>query len=327
MKLYLQNIAIFLTLVLVGDLVYFEMIGHKKNPWEIVAFDALLEEGVDVIYFGDSTTIDISKNDQDLRPLPEMVNDASPGFSVRKHSYAAYHAEVFEGYCRRLATFEQKPKAVIIPINMRSLSPAWDLKPEWQFEKEKFLLKNNRYWADVALVPLTVFRYVDLVPIEQDEFETEPVYFGKAHAGHIAEFIREIPDETEVDHFWKQFVFGYGYPLSEGNRKLRALLQSAKLLNEAEVVPIFYIAPLDFTAGGKWAGEKFTEQLDVNVAFVVDIFERMGVDVLDLSRTISSESFDYEWDIHEHLDEDGRGFVAEKLADKIKQTLSSEMNQ
>jgi len=322
MKIYLRNIALFSVFVVGGHIAYYEAIGHQKNPWEIVAFDALLEEDVEVVYLGDSTTIDIDKEDSDTRNLPTMVNDELAGHYVAAHSFAAYHGEVFEGYCRRIAKAENKPEAVIIPISMRSFSPAWDSKPEWQFEKEKFILKYNSYWAEALLVPLSVFRFVDLVPVDQNSYEAMPVYFGEERAGIVGDYVNPIVDETDDEHFRKQFVLSYGYRLEKENRKLDALRNSAEHLNEAGVVPIFYIVPLDFESGERWVGQKFSDQLEHNVQSVIEQFELLGIEVLDLSATVGSDSFDYDWEVHEHIDEGGRRYVAEALSKKVRVALS-----
>lgn len=318
MRLFVRNILIFLALLVVGDVIFYYAIGHRNIPWEINVFETMLEEGVDVIYFGDSTTMDIAPDDEDIRPLPEMVDDAMPERRVDALAHYAYHGEVYEEYARLLAQNDHLPDAAIIPINLRSFSPSWDLRPEWQFEKEKFLLRNPHIWARLGLIPLAVFRYIDLAPIRRDEFEAAPVSFGEKPAGRVGDYEVSAKGESAEDRFRKQFIYCYAYPLTEENRKLQALLRTARHLRTAGIAPIVYITPVDYASGSQWVGEEFSAQLDTNIRVVKELFREEGIEVLDLSRTLGPDAFCYDWEVHEHLDEGARRFVAGMLVEAIE---------
>lgn len=321
MRIYIRNILSVLLLVVIGDLLFYFVIGHRTIPPEIFEIEALLEEGVDVVYFGDSTTIDIAPDDADIRSLPEMVDDALPEQRVGRIAHYAYHGEVYEGYSRVLAESDSPPVTAIIPISMRAFSPAWDLRPDWQFEKEKFLLQHRAMWSRIVLKPLTVFRYVDVAPISREEFEATVVYFGENAAGHVRDYEGSWDGESPEAYFQGQFIYRYAYPLSKEHRKLEALVRTVRNLHGAGIEPIVYITPLDHASGERWVGEEFLVQLEANVRLVMEVFAAEGVEVIDLSRSLGADAFCYEGEVHEHLDEGGREFVAEELVSALNAFL------
>jgi hypothetical protein len=92
----------------------------------------------EVLYLGDSVVERISKYDVDTRTLGTMVGDCLQGkLSVAYIAHSAYHLRIFYGFIQVIKTLKRRPHVIILPINLRSFSPQWDLNPVWQLEPER----------------------------------------------------------------------------------------------------------------------------------------------------------------------------------------------
>jgi hypothetical protein len=97
----------------------------------------------EILFLGDSVLGRIAREDTDRRTLDQMVEDF---LTSRKRllciSHPAYNLRIYYHLLQIFKCTRQKPKQVILPINMRSFSPQWDLNPAWQFNEEIDALKK-----------------------------------------------------------------------------------------------------------------------------------------------------------------------------------------
>ena len=122
-------------------------------PDEIVQFDRYLEEGVDVLYLGDSTLV-----------LPagevttgEILQELLPDRHIDQIAHPAYGLDLFYDYVAHMDRHGAWPRTLVLPINLRSFSPAWDMRPAYQFERERGILALGLPWARLLLRPLAIF--------------------------------------------------------------------------------------------------------------------------------------------------------------------------
>ena len=80
-------------------------------------------------------------------------------YAIRSY-YDAYHIGIYLEYAQYIVAQENLPQVVIIPINLRSFSPEWDMRPEYQFEKEaRFLRSKNSLFIQSFDKPLSIFQW------------------------------------------------------------------------------------------------------------------------------------------------------------------------
>lgn len=304
------------------QLAMYEVYGARHIPDPVAVLERHLAEGADIAYLGDSTTRDIAGTDKDTRNLAEMVEARLPNLKIARITYPAYQAEVYQAYCEFMAQSERKPKAVIIPINIRSFSPVWDLRPQWQFEKLNYFLRHRDPVTRAFFRPLSVFRIVKLTPISMEQFMQAPVYEGDRPVGKVGDFEAMRP-EADVDAYYKeQFIYCYMERLTKDHRKLVALRRAVAALQAGGIAPVLYFTPVDYQAGEKLLGKPFAEQLAANIGIIKETLDELGVEALDLSRAVDTENFCYRpYTVNEHMDEKGRGFVADKIAERVRQLV------
>jgi hypothetical protein len=301
-------------------------------PAEIVQFDRYLTEGVDVLYFGDSTLI-----------LPvgevttgEILQEFLPDRRIGQVAHPAYSLDLFYDYVVYMDRHGEWPDTLVMPVNMRSFSPAWDMRPSYQFEKERKILAMGLSSARLFLRPLEIFGFFQ-PSISQQAFLDTPVYDGNVLVGRVRDFETLAVDEVvqgktknayrEVkleDQKTAQPVLTYHYMfnLEPDHRKLDAMIAVAELAAARGVNVIFYITPVNVEQGERFLGQPFSERFTHNIRVVQSRFDAASLDnvtLLDLAFDLPS----YDFIDLEHLTETGKEYIAEQITLAIQEEKES----
>lgn len=277
-----------------------------------------------ILYLGDSVLERVSWSDKDKRTLDRMVAGHLPaGKRLLCISHSAYHLKVYYYLLRILKCTRQRPELVVLPVNMRSFSPQWDWNPAWQFDEEIRILKNYIETPGMEIPVLETL--LDSVPLTEAEKMKEVKYpftdlrrFGEFH-----DLIKSIPStENEKAARKKQiYIFHYLHALTSTHPKVQALLMIVDLLRELNIDLMVYITPINYQGGARFVGEGFCNKLRANTSILRDLMfeyiEQKTVHFLDLSETLSSEYFFHADEATEHLNQDGRTQLAERITSEI----------
>ena len=128
---------------------YFKHPGRKNIP--------------DIVYFGDSTINWSAQNDTSQQSMAGLLQLRLPNVHVTKITYPSYQSDVYLAYSEYIARKKDHPRFVIIPINLRSFSPEWNLKPHWQFEDEKFAARHKDTVWMKFYQPLAIFKFFESI--------------------------------------------------------------------------------------------------------------------------------------------------------------------
>lgn len=317
----LKTLAFLVLLVVVHSGI--SMLFPASLPAEIVQFDRYLAQGVDLLYLGDSTLM-----------LPvgevttgEILQELLPDRRVGQVAHPAYGFELFHDYAAHMDRHGASPQTLVLPINLRSFSPAWDKRPAYQFEKESTILEMGLPLARVLLRPLEAFGFFR-PSISQQAFLDAPVYDGDEIVGQVRDFETLAADEIleegaeityrEVeleDEETAQAVLTYHYMLAleSDHRKLDAMVAVAELAAERGVNAIFYLSPVNVEQGERFLGSEFGERLADNIQVVQSRLDAVALDRVKLLNL----AFDlpaYDFTDMEHLTETGKEYVAEQIA-------------
>ena len=296
----------------------------ETPPPELAELDATIASRPEVLLLGDSVTRYVAKGDADRRPLWRMLADALPEQRVTKLYHLAYEAGVFEAFFRYLDERAPEAMVTIVPINMRSFSPIWDYRPQYQFEREKLLLWTARPPLPLLRRPLLVFKAVDLVPIDKQQFLAQPVFEGTRRVGTVRDFYNPSfrPPVTD-DKVRKKLILSYLQPLGLRHRKLRSLVSIARMAKGSGRKVVFYVTPVDVDTGTAFLGDEFRNIVAGNVDLAVATLRGEGATVVDLAFTLPAGDFDWKGETYpnEHLAASGRRKLAAALADAVRDTL------
>lgn len=278
----------------------------------------------EILYLGDSVLERISWNDRDKRTLDRMVAGRLAG---RRRllciSHSAYHLKVYYHLLQILKVTHQKPELVILPINMRSFSPQWDLNPAWQFDEEIDALK--KYIETPARQIPILGKTTDSVPLFDAEKMVEVKYpFTELnHLGEFHDLIQSSPTTEDEKHYRKKqiFIYHYLHPLTRANPKALFLSGIMELLLELNVALLMYITPINYQGGERYVGDGFVERVRENIGLLRDLSAPFpgnnAARFLDLSEALSSDYFFHADEATEHLNQHGRARLAETIANEV----------
>lgn len=291
---------------------------------EFTRLNKYLREKRDVIYFGDSTVYMTGEGDSDKRKMWRMLSDGlKPAYSLGNITHAAYHMDLYLEFCRYIVRGKTHPRVIIIPINMRSFSPEFDMRPQYQFEKEKIVLRGgiSRLLLLAFYKLLRAFNY-DFSTVSREEFINAPVYDGTEKVGVVSDFNNKRYFNFSEKKLKNIITFFYMYTLDRGHRKLKSLRETAAVLAKHNIHAVFYTTPIDYLTCEKYFPARFTERLKSNTELIRSVLAENGAELLDLSTGLSSDGFTWRVYPNEYLNEKGRHFVTENLRRRILKLIS-----
>jgi len=286
-----------------------------------------LENYADVFLFGSSVEEYADCKDKDKRSISKMIDSLSNKYHVDSVSGNAYQMDLFLQLSKYIAKNLRHPKLIAVPINLRSFSPEWDKRPEYQFEKEKKILNGFTFpeFIEYAYRKQIPFLFSKFHPITQEDFENTIVFDDKRKVGKVKDFLVERENIKDMNKYIKEgFLFHYMYRLEKEHRKLNSMIELSRVLSANHIKVLFYITPVDFSTGEMYFPGRFIKRLKGNTDLINLILINEGNQVLDLSLSLNSNFFSYEARPNEHLNEKGRMYVANKLNENILKLLSQE---
>ena len=289
---------------------------------------------ISILLFGDSVNERISSFDRDVRSVTQMVvENFKNRYTLGCISYSGYHVGVFYQFVRLLKNLENKPSVLVLPINMRSFSPQWDLNYLYQFTGE--IMRIQKYidttGCDTIKAPFNMNQIGKQTKIDFLKTEIKYPYTCYKYIYQFIDIIKSTPcTEKEKAFRLKQiFIFHYMYLMDPGHRKLQNIKEIIKLALELDISLAAYITPINYEAGLKYAGEDFIKIFNSNVNLVSDLFTKKYHNAhifKDYSLLLGSRYFFNEDDATEHLNENGRKILAKAITDMILESVGNKEN-
>lgn len=316
MKRFIVKALALGVIVLAGQWLLFASRGAGVHFAQNETLQQSLNEGVDVVFIGDSTLYFPAESDTDHRNTVTMLHDLTPSLSIVQLYNGGYNPDVYASFSRSMARSGHPPKTAVFVINMRAFSPGWDMRPMYQFQREKTILAFSNTPYRFLLRPLMVFKAFDLNPVKQADYIELPVTNGDQIVGKVIDFDNDSFNTFSQDNLRKKTIFSYMYDLDPEHRKILSIIECIDALEAAGVRTLFYITPVDWQTGVESVGEGFVPQLQKNIRTVEQAIQEHGGEVLDLSRLVPTEDFNWRVDLYPngHLAQNGREKLANLLA-------------
>lgn len=319
--LILKLVLLFILVVLVQLIV-----GHHRFEIDsrIESLDMQLKEGIDTLYLGDCTNTSHRKWETDRRTLASILEKKIPGHKLGVLTYNSYHMEIYLEFIRYIAKSKHRLKRVIIPINLRSFSPSWDRMPQYQFEKEKILLKGGMVAAFLRAFyrPLRLLG-IDWYTISREEYLDTPVFKGTIQWGKVRDYNRIYLKKYSKEDIKGKILLFYMFSLSQEHRKIHSMISLARIGLQNNIQILFYITPIDYqSCEGYFPGE-FTKRINENSLLIKNLLKKENTPVLDLSTALDSSCFTWTDTFYpnEQLNIMGREKVAEYLSLFLKEQI------
>lgn len=314
MKKLIQNLVVLITITIALQYLF-----GAKGPSEIRALDKALDgDSIDILYFCDSSNFAYHRTDTDKRRTSLILDEMLTDRDILKVDHGSYETELFNDYLSYILSKNVKPKTTIVVVNMRSFSPAWDIKPSWQFEEEHFFLKYPLLRSFYK--PFGVFKLVNTNQIPIADYLDTDVYSGTEVVGKVKDFdfTTADPNVVTTSDIRKKLIFQYMYNLTPEHRKIKAIKNIVSLAQNANIELLFYITPIDYQTGEKYLPGRFNDQLAANINIIKGVLDSENIDCIDMSLDLDASQFSWTVYPNEHLRIAGKRFVAKKLAQKLK---------
>lgn len=289
-------------------------------------------DGVEtVLFLGDSVAERVSWEDNDQQTLSQILE-----FELRNKirliaiSYGGFTLKVFYYFLLALEKMSYKPKAVVLPINMRNFSPQWDLEPKWSFQQEINLVEN--FIVDASISPSLEQVQNEDIPIEVfNAFDACVVDYPLSPLNRVGHFrllinAKAATDEQNRFRLSQIFIFHYAYVLDFNHRKMIFLKSILDLLRKMRIPAFVYITPMNIDAGVRLVGDAFSDIVRSNVGVVSNLVNEYctgdGIIFYDWSEKLPSKYFFHPDNATEHLNESGRHILASCISREIHNLLS-----
>lgn len=306
MKLFLLKILLFASLIFFFQTVI--LLIHP-NTVKTSGVHRQIVEAInsksDIVFFGDSTIKYIHPEDKDTRPTTEILSSMLASKKLIPLNHDAFDASIYEVVTNHIAK-TNKTKYLIVPVNLRSFGYKWETSVAWQFIELKTYLKTYNtplygfipFLENLGFFTLFVFPKPDSI---YDENILTEIDFQKSNFSNDSK-LKEL------------LLLDYMYRLPENSRKLKSLSKIADLTNQSEIIPIFYITPVDYQYS-ELKYPDFKNYTDKNIKTIKDSLNNKKHCLLDLSYDLPTSYFAWQPSglVNEHLDENGRKYIAFKI--------------
>jgi hypothetical protein len=281
----------------------------------------------DIIILGDSVMERVSHRDTNVKPLCFMIEE-SLGLPISAYTHVGFTPNVFYHMIKVLIRYcSRKPKVLVLPINLRCFSPQWFYNPDYQFQGfiEELDSHDGR---NVMMMPYpapdepTVAETVEYHQIAVNAPESlGTVGQYQALAGSTVATLEQMKYRTA-------HIFAYHYLCSwnEAHPHMVTLEKIVHLMNDWGVGLYFYLTPINVgapAAGGgtyHW-GPMFAEAIREQSNRIHAVLGATLRDYIidDFSSAVPTLGFFHKDETSEHLNQQGRQFIADKVARRIKE--------
>tara|TARA_R110002072_G_scaffold166989_5_gene320445 strand:- start:4311 stop:5276 length:966 start_codon:yes stop_codon:yes gene_type:complete len=291
-------------------------LGWRRLPREVRELDERIERGLDVVQFADSVNASYAPSDTDTRSVAQMLDAVLEDRHVDAIHHAAYQPAVYLAYLENLRARGVTPKTVVVPINPHIFSPNWTMRPDWQFERERFALGHPRLASFVD--PLMIFRAVSATEASMSAYVDAPVYEGRQVVGRLTSMAGPRSGDREGDQTARIFTCHYMAQVHRWMPRVSDLEAILACVESMGCELVVYITPIDVEEGERLLPGRFRNQVRANAEFLVRHFAGLGVTVHDFSAHCEHARFYWPVAPDEHLDEQGRAALAGWIADAIR---------
>lgn len=289
------------------------LISVLKKPYPETAqkmIKALDQKDYEGVYFGDSVLYFNIPEERDTRTVVDFLNELGSA-SALECSHGSFSPLVIKDYCRILAQREKKPKFVIVPINLRSFSPEWYLRPMYQFQKDR--IKVCYQTGDKNLKTFTEFLvnlfYKNLhLNVEEREWNEQHFFVNGKDLG-----THEILQKTE--DFESYYSFVYLNPISEDHPMLASIRDMADFLRQHDITLVMYFTPINMSKVSESVGRNKMVLIDEKINFIRRFLDANDIPVMNLAYDLPDKNFP---DRYEHLDPEGKAYVAFRVKEFLE---------
>jgi|GEM_PF-3364314 len=267
----------------------------------------------EIVFFGDSVVQTMALGDADPRLLPDMLAGEIDE-PVLRISQAATGAQMHAAWLRYAARLSPPPRAVIIPINLRSFSPHWERNPGWVFDDVAAMIDHPLYARLGSVLEWDWGRPTD------EAFAATPVFVNGIEVGTVATLDDVAAGwAPSADVRRSRYLVRYASDI-ERSRRIVGFRDLVAEANASRFPVILYLTPVDVDAIEDNVDQATYAAVQANLAVLRAALATTRWPSVDLSASVREADFDHPiGDPHEHMKWGGRMICARALADAVRE--------
>jgi hypothetical protein len=109
--------------------------------------------------------------------------------------------------------------------------------------------------------------------------------------------------------------------IDSGDPMLGHIEETLDHLKKLGIPVLLYLTPINVQDGERYVGAEFSEKVYRNISVIKGRIAAHGETVIDLSRALDPSCFVHKRDVFEHLNTNGREFVAQQVTEASLELL------
>ena len=285
----------------------FEILQYEKLGsigMDLMYYKVSKVKNEDIIYFGDSVIRSYSTTDSIKKSIVEIIND-SLNIDVIDLSNFGSSPIIFSEYVKYLLRNNIHPKLIIVPINLRILSPLQkNIDLMWRIP----LINELRGYP----IPFDVYNFNSKYLESNDSLCVETPSHGNLSLDKW--------DRIKISSLKKSYVERYFQTIDNDNKNFQSYVEMTELLIKNKIDFIYYLTPINGNVSTVLENDFFLKRIVQNKQKIKSVLENeFNKNFIDLSLAVESSLFTSKGKPDEHLNFLGRKLVADKVVHKILQ--------
>lgn len=338
------RLIVLLLILTVSNLVYnltlYDSLILEKYPEKLRIKKT--QDSARIFYFGESSNVTFDKTDSTKKSISDLCNLFFPGLIIQPITKYATHGGIYKQWLHEFDLKKNKPKAIIITLNLRSFDASWiHSKLETQLLESMVLSQPYPNIVNRFLLSLQAFDNKTEKQREQDmrtDWETTEIKFPQPFKYKtVAEWDRAMANGgyLKADSTWDSkkielachFIKSYAFNLNESNPRVKDFDEISRWCGENEINLYLNLMAENVQFADSLVGKELVFLMKQNRDFLVKRYSSAKCKVIDnLERVKGSEFIDIEWTT-EHYKYRGRMQIAKNLADSLKIQFKNEYKE
>ncbi|MCE3260213.1 MAG: hypothetical protein K0S12_1854 [Bacteroidetes bacterium] len=332
-KIGIRVIALVIIIALL-ELVYTFTLYNKdlEEKCEQVVELRKKQDSTDIFYFAESSNFSTREGDSITNSISEITNFFYPALKITAINKPATHAGIYRHWLTQIDLKNNKPKAVIITLNMRSFDANWiHSKLETPLQESVVLLKPYPKLVNRFLLSLNAFDNKTDQQREHDMFmdwETPLEFPFPFQHKNVREWDYAMAQGTykKPDGSWDgekntlacHYIKTYAFNIKESNPRIKDFDFISNWCEKNGVNLYFNLLAENLQYADSLVGKELVFLMRQNRDYLVKRYHKNNCKVIDNMELVNGKEFtDQNWTT-EHYSYKGRMIIAKNLALHMK---------
>jgi hypothetical protein len=292
----------------------------------------------DVFYFAESSNFSARENDSIKQSISEITNLFFPNLKITAVNKPATHAGIYKHWLAQIDLNKNKPKAIVMTLNMRSFDAAWiHSKLETPLQESITLLKPYPNLVNRFLLSLNAFDNKTNQQREQlmlEEWKSKQLIFPfpfKYKTVRQWDDAMALGTYIKADGSWDtekiglacHYIKGYAFNINDDNIRIKDFDEIVDWCGKSDIKLYLNLMAENIQYADSLVGKELVFLMRNNRDYLVKRYNKNNCVVVDNLELVNGKEFtDQTWTT-EHYSYKGRMIIAKNLANQLKNQFNN----